>query len=97
MDAAKKIKNFFYYSDTPLEIENLQLGLLRKAGAAKRFKITLSLTQQMISLSKQALKRANAGLSELDLKILFVKHCYGAEIAGKVEKYIKERELHDIA
>ncbi|MCK4761689.1 MAG: hypothetical protein KAW12_05770 [Candidatus Aminicenantes bacterium] len=97
MNAAKRIENLSYYSDTPLEIENLQVDLLRKAGAAERFKITLAMSQRMISLSKQALKRRNTGLSELDIKILFVKNCYGPGTAEKVKKYMLERDPHGTA
>jgi hypothetical protein len=54
----EKIAGLSYYRDTHPEVENVQVNLLRKAGTGKRFTITLSLSQTMIALSKQALKKA---------------------------------------
>jgi hypothetical protein len=91
---AEKIAGLSYYPDTPLQVENVQVNLLREAGAAKRFSITLSLTQKIIALSKQALKKANPGLSDNDLKILFVKNSYGISTAEKVKKRMIEKGLY---
>jgi hypothetical protein len=91
---AEKIAGLSYYPDTPAEVENVQVNLLRKAGSAKRFSITLSLSQKMIALSKQALKKTNPGLSDNELKILFIKNCYGAGTAEKVKKRMIERGIY---
>jgi hypothetical protein len=91
---AEKIAGLSYYRDTPPEVENVQVNLLRKAGTGKRFTITLSLSQKMIALSKQALKKANPGLSDNELKILFIKNCYGAGIAEKVKKRMIEKGMY---
>lgn len=91
---AEKIAGLSYYQDTPPEVENVQVNLLRKAGTGKRFTITLSLSQKVIALSKQALKKANPGLSDNELKILFIKNCYGAKIAEKVKKRMIERGMY---
>ncbi len=83
---AEKIAGLSYYGDTTPEVENVQVDLLRKVGAGKRFTITMSLSQKMIALSKQALKKANPGLSDNELKVLFITNCYGADTAEKVHK-----------
>lgn len=90
----EKIAGLSYYRDTPSEVENVQVNLLREAGAGKRFTITMSLSQKMIALSKQALKKANPGLSDNELKILFIKNCYGTGIAEKVKKRMTERGMY---
>jgi hypothetical protein len=91
---AEKIGGLSYYRDTPPEVENVQVNLLRKAGPGKRFSITLSLSQEMIVLSKQALKKANPGLNDNELAILFIKNCYGADTAGKVKKRMIEKGMY---
>ncbi len=91
---AEKIAGLSYYRDTPPEVENVQVNLLRKAGPGKRFSITLSLSQEMIALSKQALKKANPGLSDNELTILFIKNCYGADTAEKVKKRMIEKGIY---
>ncbi|MCX6582341.1 MAG: hypothetical protein NT166_19385 [Candidatus Aminicenantes bacterium] len=50
----------------------------------------------MIALSKQALKKANPGLSDNELAILFIKNCYGADTAGKVKKRMIEKGMYAV-
>ena len=90
----EKIAGLSYYRDTPQEVENVQVNLLKKAGSGKRFTITMSLSQKMIALSIQALKKTNPGLSDNELKILFIKNCYGNEIAEKVKERMTERGMY---
>ena len=82
--------------DTAPEAEKVQIELLRKAGTAKRFNITLSLSQTVIDLARRALKRANPELSEFDLKILFLSNCYGRELAQKVKKHMIENNIYEV-
>jgi len=91
---AEKIAGLSYYPDTPPEVENVQVNLLRKAGARKRFAITLSLSQKMIALSRQALKKAHPGLRDNELKILFIKNCYSAGTAEKVKQRMIEKGMY---
>lgn len=91
---AEKIVGLSYYPDTPLEVENVQVNLLREAGAAKRFSLTLSLTQKLIALSRQALKKSHPGLSDNELKILFIKNSYGVSTAEKVKKRMIEKGIY---
>jgi hypothetical protein len=91
---AEKIVGLSYYPDTPPEVENVQVNLLRKAGAGKRLSIALSLSQGLIYLSKQALKKLNPGLSDDELKILFIKNSYGASTAEKVKKRMIEKGMY---
>ncbi len=91
---AEKIAGLSYYQDTHPEVEKVQVNLLRKAGPAKRLSITLSLSQGVIALSKQALKKAHPDLNDNELKILFLKNCYGADIAEKVKKRMIEKGIY---
>lgn len=82
--------------DTSPEAEKVQIELLRKAGTAKRFNITLSLSQTAIDLARRALKRANPHLNEFELKILFLSNCYGRELAEKVKTYMVENNIYEV-
>ena len=82
--------------DTAPEAEKVQIELLRKAGIAKRFNLTLSLSQNVIDLSRRALKRANPHLNESELKILFLSNCYGRELAEKVKKYMIDNNIYEV-
>ena len=94
MEPLKKEKPSIFLSDTAPEIEKVQIYLLRKAGASKRMHMTLSLSQSVRNLSKRALRRNNPELGEFDLKILFIKNCYGAELAEKVKQHMLKRKPH---
>jgi len=70
-------------SDAPQEIQNLQLALLKKAGIANRFWLTLTLSETAISFSRQGLKRKHPGLAPEDLDLLFIDYCYGPSLADR--------------
>ena len=55
-------------ADTPPEIENLQLSLIRKASISKRLSRVRSLSQSVIQLSRRAIRRANPALNQREAK-----------------------------
>ena len=71
-------------SDTPPEIQDLQIALLRKAGVAERISRAFMLSEAMISLSRQGLKRRHPKLSPDELDLLFIEYCYGTSLAQRV-------------
>lgn len=82
-------------SDTSPEAEAVWIDLLRKLTNAQRAAKTFSLSQQVISLSKRAIRRRNPGLSESEMKLLYLHHFYGPDITQKVRAYLQEREKRD--
>jgi hypothetical protein len=50
-----------------------------------------SLSHEMITLSKRAIRRQNPGLNEFELKILYLQHFYGLDIARKVRTYLEKK------
>jgi len=78
-------------SDTPQKIQDLQIALLRKASVAERISRAFLLSEAMISLSRQGLKRRHPELSPDELDVLFIEHCYGPDLAKKFQVHLKER------
>jgi hypothetical protein len=70
-------------SDTPQTIQDFQFALLKRAGLANRFLLTLMLSETAISFSRQGLKRRHPGLSPEDLDLLFIDYCYGPSLADR--------------
>jgi hypothetical protein len=80
--------------DTDPRIEAVQIALLRKAGTAKRAALMRSLSQTLIKLSRRTLRELNPELSEQELKVLFVRHCYGDELADRLQVYLQKSKEH---
>jgi hypothetical protein len=79
---------FSVLSDTSPEAEEVQLALLRKLTPAQRAAKTFSLSHQVVTLSKRAIQRQNPGLSEFEIKILYLHYFYGPGIAQKVREHL---------
>ena len=71
-------------SDTPQKIQDHQIALLRKASVAERINRAFMLSEAMISLSRQGLKRRHPKLSPKELDLLFIEYCYGTSLAQRV-------------
>jgi hypothetical protein len=48
-------------------------------------------TDMVIRLSRDGLKRANPGLSQQELDLLWIERQYGADLAPRVRKYLESR------
>lgn len=73
---------------TSPDADRVHVELLRAAGTAKRFQVCDRLTTSVIALAKQAIRRRNPGLSELEVGIRFVELHYGAELAQGVRAHL---------
>jgi len=63
-------------SDTPIEIEKIQISMIRRESLAKKMVHIASLTQTSRQFSKRAIKRANPTLNEPELNRLLMKYWY---------------------
>jgi len=81
--------------DTHPAAEEVQLELLRKATTAQRFAIMQSLTTTGIGLSRRAIKRANPGLDQRELDLIFVALHYGQDLADRLRVYLDERDIRE--
>jgi hypothetical protein len=70
-------------SDTHIEIEKIQISMIRQESIAKKASRMCSLSQTTLQLSRRAIKRANPTLNEGELDILFVGYLYGSDLAER--------------
>jgi hypothetical protein len=78
-------------ADTDPEAEKVQLDLLRQAGPGRRLQMSLSLSAQVITLARNAIRRSMPGASELEVNLRFVELHYGHELADDVRRYLAGR------
>jgi hypothetical protein len=79
--------------DTHIKTEQVIISLLRGKSIAHKFSIIRSLSQSTIQLSKRAIARANRGINDDQVDLIFIEIHYGKEIARRFEKYVSEK--HD--
>ena len=84
-------EQFSALSDTSPEAEEIQIALIRKLTPAQRAAKVFSLSHQVLTLSKRAIQRQNPGLSEFEMKLLYLHHFYSPGIARKVRAYLQEK------
>jgi len=79
-------------SDTSPEAEKVQIELLRKMSIAQRISRVRDWTRMVVHLSRQGLARANPGVDNQELDILWVEHHYGRDLATKLREYVQARQ-----
>lgn len=77
--------------DTDSKTEAVWVAMLRKATPARKFAQVRSLSEMALSLSRRAIARRNPDLSETGLRVLFVRHLYGADLADRFGEYLKNQ------
>lgn len=74
-------------------MEEVQIELLRKAGARRRLRLALSLSDTTIHLSRRAIQRAHPELDDTAVRLRFVALHYGETLAEAVKLYL-DRSAH---
>ena len=77
--------------DTDPEAEKVQIGLLQRAGVARRAHMALGLSAQVIGLAHRAIREAHPDLSATEVGLRFVGLHYGAELAASVRLHLAMR------
>lgn len=77
--------------DTHPKAEAGQIALLRQASPMKRAWLLRSLSQTVFRLSQRAIRKANPQLTEQELKVLFVRYCYGDDPANRLQRYLIQK------
>jgi hypothetical protein len=78
-------------SDTDADSERVQVELMRRAPLARRSALALSLSQSMIGLSRNAIRRSMPDASDEDVAVRFVELHYGVELASGLRRYLQAR------
>jgi len=80
-------------SDTHPRVEKFQIAMIRRASIAERISRTRSLSRTVIRLSRRAISRANPKLSEEEVNLIFIAHHYSGDLADRLRKHLRQREL----
>ena len=78
-------------SDTHPEAEKVQIELIRKMSVAERIARMREWTRVTVHLSRDAIARANPGLDEREVDLLWVEHHYGRDLAARLRDYLEKR------
>lgn len=73
--------------DTDPHADRVQLGLLRAAGEARRAAACLALSDDVLAMSRRALRERMAGASEREVLLRWAALAYGEELAARVRAY----------
>jgi hypothetical protein len=80
-------------SDTHPEAERVQLELIRKMTVAERIACMRQWTRVVVQLSRDGIAKANPGLDERELELLWVEHHYGRDLAVRLRDDLEKRRL----
>jgi len=83
-------------SDTPPEIEAIQVALFRQASVAKRIRLLRSLSQTTIQLSQRAMREVSAGTDVREIPLAFVALNYGAALAAQLRAHLNLPSAEEI-
>ena len=78
-------------ADTDTDADRVQIGLLRRAGPTRRAQMALSLSAQVISLARRAIRRPLADATDQEVGLRFVELNYGSELASELRRFLATR------
>ena len=78
-------------SDTHPEAERVQLELIRNMTVAERIAQMRDWTRMVVHLSREGLAKANPGLDQRELDVLWVEHHYGPDLAARLRDDLAKR------
>lgn len=76
--------------DTSADAEQVQIDLLRQAGSSRRLQMTFDLCDSTRAMSLRAIARANPQLSEREVKLRYVRLCYGPVLEELVRSQMSD-------
>lgn len=78
-------------ADTDADAEAVQIDLLRRAGPARRARMALELSAQVIGMARRSFRRDDPDLTETGAALRFVELCYGSDLAEGVRRHLAAR------
>lgn len=79
-------------SDTHPKAEKVLIELARKATPAEKLAMMRSWSRVISKLAWRGIRRANPELSDREIDLLFVEHCYDKDLADRLRKYLAKRD-----
>ena len=76
-------------TDTDPEAALVQMDLLRRAPPERRLRLALSLSQSVLTLSRDGIARRLPGASPREVGIEFVRLHYGEELADGLRQHLR--------
>ena len=76
-------------SDTSKEIADAQIAILSAKTTTERLSLVLSLSDTVIGLSRRAIKRASANISDEEVRCRFVELHYGQSLGDSFRRYLE--------
>jgi hypothetical protein len=80
-------------ADTSAEAERVQIDLIRAAPVARRLHLAWSLSATVISVARQALRRAQPDASSQEVDLRFVELHYGPDLAAALRAELVQRQV----
>ncbi|QDU74492.1 hypothetical protein Pan97_15000 [Bremerella volcania] len=80
-----------YAADTHPEALEVQLNLFRNMTGQQRVAKAISLSGQVIAMSKAAIRRQHPEFTEQQVVLMFIEQNYGPNLARAVESYLKTK------
>ena len=77
--------------DTHPHVEEIHIGLIRRASIATRIARMRALTTTILRLSQNAIAKANPQLDKAEQNILFVRYHYGDDLADRFQAYLTQK------
>lgn len=74
--------------DTSQQADSVLISLLRDKPAPARLYDAVCASNRVAEQCKNAIRRRHPGLSEVDVKLLFIELNYGREIANQVRNWL---------
>ena len=77
--------------DTDIKSEQMLISLLREKSVAEKFAMIRSLSESTIQLSKRAIARANKGIDNDQVNVIFIDLHYGKELAHQFKRRVDKK------
>ena len=77
--------------DTDPDAEDVQMALLRRAGVARRARMALSLSGQVIGLAQRAIRRTLTEPTDEQVRLRFAELHYGSDLAADLRRFLASR------
>jgi hypothetical protein len=80
-------------TDTPPEVEQLQVELFQRASVAKHIGLLRSLSQTTIELSRRAIRKTGSSMNEIEIRLSFIALHYDPELARQMRESLRTEDL----